>query len=79
MTKRTFKQRWIKKAGLWFVISMVIEILICNFRTWQTMGYQETDLIREGYIACSNGQYEENGYLIAPFRDDGWCDIDLNP
>lgn len=76
MTKRTFKQRWIKKAGLWFVISMVIEILICNFRTWQTMGYQEIDLIREGYIACSNGQYEENGYLIAPFRDDGWCDID---
>lgn len=65
-----------KKIIRYFILPVIIELFVCNFRTWLTAGYHETDFIQENKIAYQSGQYKKDGCMIAPFRDDGGCDID---
>lgn len=65
-----------KKIVGYILFLLIIELFICNFRTWVTIGYQKTDMIRENWVDYKDGQYEEGGHIVAPFLDNGWCDVD---
>lgn len=67
---------------LFFVfIAFVTEVVVCNFRTWESIGWKAYNIIEEDMFSLKDGQYEDNAgegtSIIAPFREDSWCDLTI--
>lgn len=66
------------KMVVFCAIAFFIEAGICNFRTWESMAWTPSNLIEMDAFLLKDGQYlslEDKTSVIAPFREDGWCDV----
>lgn len=78
MVKSNKTFRILVKAVIFCLIAFFIEIGICNFRTWESISWNPSDLIAMDAFLLKDGQYtsfSDNTSVIAPFREDGWCDV----
>ena len=60
------------------LISILLEIFVCNFRFWESLFWKDTvtfDMLSEGTYELSEGQYLKDGELVIPFDEDGKTDI----
>ena len=60
------------------LISILLEVFVCNFRFWESHFWKDTvtfDMLSEGTYELSEGQYLEDGELVIPFDEEGKTDI----
>lgn len=69
------------KMRLLIIIALFAETVVCNFRTWESIGWKACDMIGESMFSLKDGQYEYDAEgdtsIIAPFREDSWCDLTI--
>lgn len=62
-----------------FIFAIIVEVVVCNYRTWESVMWNSYDLINNKSFFLKDGQFEykesDRFTIIAPFREDGWCDI----
>lgn len=56
-------------------IAILIELVICNYRSLESVGWKQYDLMKDSASYLKDGQYKNGSAIIAPFREDNWCDV----
>lgn len=60
-------------------VAVFVEVIICNFRTWESMGWTSYDMVENDSFLLKDGQFvtteADKSSVVAPFREDGWCDV----
>lgn len=78
MAKVWFRKIMLNKSIFIVVLTAaILEIAVCNYRTWQMKGWKPYDMMEDNSFQLKDGQHYDlsQDSIIAPFRKDDWCDV----
>ena len=75
MNEMLLIKKYKKTFCITVLVCLLIEIFVCNFRFWESLGWNSYDLLQTKSVLLEDNQFEENEMIVASFQDNGWCDI----